>query len=255
MAETGTASADEVSWSWPALGRQSSCFRRHPLDPENRCPVAGSAGSLPQPGHLLASPEQVGTRGRLGRCLANVSRATGRPRDSRLERVLHGRDVHGSKKRGLAVGKTRRGKGSKCMVLADGQGVPLGILVASASPGESALALQTLRTVRVPRPGGRGRPRSLPERIVANRAYDSKSLWKTLRKKGVDLITPHTRRRKVKFQDGRKLRRYKRRWIVERTNSWLNTGCRRLTTRWENRLTSWLGFLHVAIIMICLKRL
>ena len=51
------------------------------------------------------------------------------------------------------------------------------------------------------------------------------------------------------------LPRYRRPWIIERTSSWLNTPCRRLTTRWERSFTAFLGFLYVAIIIICLRRL
>lgn len=90
---------------------------------------------------------------------------------------------------------------------------------------------------------------------MADRAYDSRKLGQALKKKGIDLIAPHIRDGRRKVQDGRKLRRYKRRGIVERTNAWLNTRCRRLPCRWEKRVNSFGGFLHVAIVMICLRRL
>ena len=168
--------------------------------------------------------------------------------------VLHRRDVHARKKGGLAIGPTRKGKGTKCMVVSDGRGVPLGTHLAPANPGEASLAEEVLRNVRL-RCKGRGRPRSNPPRLVADKAYDSQKLRKKLKKRGIDLIAPHIRDGRRKTQDGRKLRRYKRRWIIERTNSWLNTWNKRLTTRWEKSLTVFNGFLHVAIIMICLRRL
>ena len=56
------------------------------------------------------------------------------------------------------MGKTKRGKGTKWMVVADGQGIPLGSRLFSASPAEVILAEETLRAVQVPRPGA-GRPR------------------------------------------------------------------------------------------------
>lgn len=89
---------------------------------------------------------------------------------------------------------------------------------------------------------------------MADKAYDSRALRERLAKRGVDLIAPHQKGRR-KLQDGRKLRRYRRRWIIERTNAWINTNFRRLTCRWENLLTQFLGFLHVGIILICLRRL
>ncbi|MHB8604405.1 MAG: transposase [Thermoplasmatota archaeon] len=140
------------------------------------------------------------------------------------------------------------------MVVASGTGVPIGLLAAPANPHESTLAEATLRSVRVPRKG-RGRPRTTPHRLIGDKAYDSKSLRAPLRKRGTELIAPQRENASEKIQDGRPLRRYKRRWIIERTNSWLNTACRRLTTRWERSLTAFTGFLHVAIIMICLRRL
>ncbi len=55
-----------------------------------------------------------------------------------------------AKKGALAVGKTKRGKGTKWMVLVDGQGLPLGVRLESASPAEVTLAEATLAAVRVP---------------------------------------------------------------------------------------------------------
>ena len=79
-----------------------------------------------------------------------------------------------AKKGALAVGKTKRGKGTKWMVLVDGQGLPLGVRLESASPAEVTLAEATLAEVRVPR--RKGRPRQKPERVIADRAYDSDPL-------------------------------------------------------------------------------
>lgn len=77
-------------------------------------------------------------------------------------------------KRGLGVGKTKRGKGTKWMVVADGQGIPLGIRLTSASPVEVTLLEPTLENVCMPRIGGD--PRRKPQRIIADKAYDSDGL-------------------------------------------------------------------------------
>ena len=64
--------------------------------------------------------------------------------------------------------------------------------------------------------------RERPERLIADRAYDSDSLDAELAEKGIELIAPHRRnRKKAKTQDGRRLRRYKRRWKIERLFAWL----------------------------------
>ncbi|MAC56031.1 MAG: DDE transposase, partial [Gimesia sp.] len=54
-------------------------------------------------------------------------------------------------------------------------------------------------------------------------------------------------------QDGRKLRRYKRRWIVERTISWLHN-YRRVVTRWEDHNHLYTGFVKLACLFTIIKR-
>ena len=61
------------------------------------------------------------------------------------------------------------------MVVVDGQGIPVGIHVTSASPSEVTLVDPTLKTIRVPRTGG-GRPRQNPDRLIGDRGYDSDPL-------------------------------------------------------------------------------
>jgi hypothetical protein len=57
----------------------------------------------------------------------------------------------------------------------------------------------------------------LPQRLIGDRAYDADPLDSELAKLGVEMIAPHRRNRKrPKTQDGRSLRRYKRRWKIER---------------------------------------
>ena len=91
-----------------------------------------------------------------------------------MGRDLPGWQLRTSEKGGSAVGKTKRGKGTKWMVLVDGQGLPMGVRLESASPSEVNLAEATVAEVRVPRP--RGRPRQKPKRIIADRGYDSDPL-------------------------------------------------------------------------------
>jgi len=138
------------------------------------------------------------------------------------------------------------------MVLADGQGIPLGVLLASASPHEVTLAESTLEQVRVPR-RQRGRPRMRPQRIVADRAYDSDPLRRRLWKRGIELIVPYRFwKRRQPFYDGRKLRRYRRRWKIERTIGWLGN-FRRLQTRQDRILSVFSGFCHLACLLITLR--
>jgi len=140
------------------------------------------------------------------------------------------------------------------MVVVDVEGVPLGNLLDSTSPTEVKLVEATLETIAVPRKGW-GRHRQRPERLLYNKACDSDMLRNRLAKRGIDLICPHRRNRKQSpMQDGRKLRRYKRRWKVERTFAWLEN-FRRLVVRWERHITMYRAFFHVACLLIMLRKL
>jgi len=133
----------------------------------------------------------------------------------------------------------------------NGQGLPLGVRLESASPSEVTLAEATLDEVRVPR--RKGRPRQKPERVIADRGYDSDPLRQRLQKRGIELIAPYRKNnRGRRYEDGRKLRRYKRSWIVERTNAWLGQ-FRRLLVRHEHLLSTYRAFFYLACFWITLR--
>ena len=91
--------------------------------------------------------------------------------------------------------------------------------------------------------------------MVADKAYDSDPLRQRLARRGIELIAPHRHNRKKRpTQDGRQLRRYRRRWKVERTFAWFGN-YRRLVVRWEYSLTMYLAFFHLACLLITLSRL
>jgi transposase len=120
------------------------------------------------------------------------------------------------------VGKTKRGKGTKLVALAERSDVPIAVCAASASPQEVSLVYEILAASFV---------RERPERLIGDRTYDSDQLDAALREKGIEMIAPHRRnRRKPKTQDWRMLRRYKRRWKIERLFAWLGN-FRRLVVR------------------------
>ena len=199
------------------MGIQSSVFGRHPVGSADRGGVAISAWRISLALDLLASAEAVGRTGRMVARLESAARNARRRRAAAMGRSLPGWELRSRQKGGAAVGKTKRGKGTKWMVLGDGQGVPLGVRLESASPAEVTLADATLKEVRVPRP--KGRPRQKPKRVIADRGYDSDPLRKRWKKRGIELIAPYRNNNKERrYHDGRKLRRYKRRWIIERTN-------------------------------------
>ena len=203
---------------------------------------------------MLATAARLGGAGRLVEHLAVVSERVEPAPAIEVERVVSGREFCSGEKRGCGVGKTKRGKGTKWMVVVDGAGVPLGNYLHSASPAEVKLAETTLASIRVGRRHRAGRPRQKPLRVIADKAYDSDPLRKRLQRRGIQLICPHKRNRvRPATQDGRALRRYRRRWIVERTNAWLGN-FRRLVVRYDRSLTIYGAFFHIACFMIVLRR-
>ena len=203
---------------------------------------------------LLASALGVGGRRRLAERLADVPGRAERRRAAAVGRVLRRRLLRRGKKGGDGVGKTKKGKGTKWMVVVDGEGIPLASHLGSASPAEVKLLERTLDNIDViEAEEADGPPR--PERLVLDKGYDSDPLRRRLAERGIEMICPHRRNRKrPKTQDGRPLRRYKRRWKVERTFAWLGN-FRRLVVRYERSLRMYRAFFHLACVLITLKKL
>jgi len=130
------------------------------------------------------------------------------------------------------------------MAMADRNGLPIALCIETASIHETKLAERTLDN-RFVRPN--------PRRVVADKAYDSDKLDERFRKRRVLLIAPHRNGRvKPKTQDGRELRRYRRRWKIERLFAWLQN-FRRVNTRWEYKAANFAGFVKLASIMILMR--
>jgi transposase len=132
------------------------------------------------------------------------------------------------------------------MVLADGAGAPVGVGVASASPTEVTLLEPLLETIPLA---------ETPDRLIGDLGYDSNAVRDLLAQRGIEPIIPTRRRNKTAtHQDGRVLRRYRRRWIIERTNAWLQN-FRRLVVRYERKVLVFLGLVHMACALIALRRI
>ena len=137
-----------------------------------------------------------------------------RAREDRYHRGVHRWELCTGKKRGLAVGKTKRGKGTKIMAIADASGFPVAACVESASPHEVKLVEKTIDSNFTP---------YASDKLIGDKAYDSDPLDQELmQERCIEMIAPHrSGRKKPKTQDGRKLRPYRRRWKVERLFAWL----------------------------------
>ena len=203
----------EASPGWPPVDSESSRVGRDSLDSAERRSLAGSAGEISASFDMLATSAGLGGARGLVENLASVPERVERTPATGMERVVSGRQFRSGKKGGAEVGKTKRDKGTKWMVVVDGRGVPLGNSLHSASPSEIRLAEQTLAAIRVGRRHRAGRPRQKPLRLIADKGYDCYAM-----RRGIVLIAPlRLNRRRTPPRDGRVLRRYKRRWIVERT--------------------------------------
>jgi len=108
------------------------------------------------------------------------------------------------------------------------------------------LALPTIKTIKV--------VNRLPKELIADKGYDSNKVRSDLVGLGIEPIIPaRANNKKATHQDGRKLRKYRRRWIVERTNAWIQN-YRRLVVRYERSADIYTGLVHMACALIVLRR-
>jgi len=136
--------------------------------------------------------------------------------------------------------------GSKHHLIVDQAGLPLAISVTGGNRNDVTELLPLLDSI--PAVAGKvGRPRKRPDKLLADRGYDSESHRRELRRRGV---TPEIARRKTTHGSG--LGRY--RWVVERTFAWLHQ-FRRLLVRFERRADLHRAFLSLACSLICWRRL
>ena len=127
-------------------------------------------------------------------------------------------------------------------------GVPVGVLTDAANVGEPDLGERVLARIPVEVEV----PADVP--VVADRGFDSDNLRDDLAGVGFRLLAPHRKNRtRPSRNDGRRMRRYKRRYVVERTFGWLHS-YRRLLVRHEYYAFIYDGFLHLACALIAISR-
>jgi hypothetical protein len=121
------------------------------------------------------------------------------------------------------------------MAIADALGLPVAVGIASASPHEITLVEETLDNAFIA---------DAIRKLIGDRAYDSDGLDERLiEERDVELIAAHRSNRRTVTQDGRPLRRTKRRCH----------NYRRLVTRWERHAENFLGFVQLGCICILLR--
>jgi putative transposase len=132
-------------------------------------------------------------------------------------------------------------------VLTEAHGVPIGLVVAGANRHDMKLVKQTVNSLVVKRP----RPtKKHPQGMCLDKGYDYEEVRDTLREFG---FTAHIRARGEEAQALKRQAGFKaRRWVVERTHSWMNR-FRRVLIRWDKQADNYLAFLHFACALIAFR--
>lgn len=138
-------------------------------------------------------------------------------------------------------------KGRKRSLLTDGNGIPLSLVVAGANEHDSKLLASTLDSIVVERPT----PSDIEQHLCADAGYKGKPCMEVTLERG---YKPHIKQRReeaaeIKTVPGAKARR----WVVERTHSWLNRW-RKLLVSFEKSEKSYFGLLSLAAALICWRQ-
>ena len=234
-------------WERTTTPEESPGAQRHSLGSPYRSPLAGSPGALSGLPDLSSAIPGMGALRSAPAGFGDPGARTGNAGQVQACPVLHRRDLCGGDKRGSGVGKTKCGKGTKLMAVADGASLPVAVHATFASPHPDVMGALVEDTL------DRRHTRTTPKRIIGDLAYDSDGLDRRLARRRIELIVPHrSNPTRPATQDGRPLRRYRRRWKIERLFAWLHN-FRRISTRHEYYLPNYIAFAELGCILILLK--
>lgn len=129
-------------------------------------------------------------------------------------------------------------------MLTEASGVPIGLAIDGANRNDFKMMKTTLESIPVKRP----KPtRKNPQGLCLDKGYDYDEARELAREFG---YTAHIRTRGEEAQAIKREAGFKtRRWVVERTHSWMNR-FRRILTRWEKKAENYLGLLHLVCAII-----
>jgi transposase len=131
------------------------------------------------------------------------------------------------------------------MAVADSAGLPLAVCIGDGSKHDVRLVDDVLDAAFD----------QIPEKLIGDKGFDSQPLDRRLDQRGIELIAPkragHFGSRRT--QDGRSLRRYRRRWKVERLFAWLKR-FRRIALRWDYKAENFFGFVQLGCLVILLRQ-
>jgi transposase len=242
----GTDPAVEAAARWEGAPPEGPArgVERGLMDFRHWGAVAGDAAEISTVPNLPSALSAVGRFGGAGQGVAEAGATVASRGPLESGGSLHRRHVCGGEKGGFGVGPAKRGKGTKITAITVGDSVPVAISVQAASSHESQLVEETL---------GHSFLDELPARLIGDKAYDSDTLDRQMQEQyGVEVIAPHRSNRVHPTQDGRPLRRYRRRWTIERLFAWLQV-FRRLVTRYEYHIENFLGMVRLGCMKIMLR--
>lgn len=134
----------------------------------------------------------------------------------------------------------------KLEIVVDASGLPLGMATAAANESEHDLLMPALNDVPIAAPVGTP--------VIADRGHDSDPLRDQIEEAGFEPVIPHRKNRvRPSRNDGRRLRRYRHRWLVERTNAWLHC-YRALAVRWSRYAIMYVALVYLSFIHLALQR-
>ena len=135
----------------------------------------------------------------------------------------------------------------KRSLLTEGRGVPVGLSVDGANRHDMKLVTATLASIPVERPAPTP---AAPQHLSLDKGYDYDAVRETIAAYG---YTAHLRTRGEETTAKHEMPGYRaRRWLVERTHSWMNR-FRRLLIRWEKKVDNYVAFLHFACAWIAFR--
>lgn len=173
--------------------------------------------------------------------------------DGAMTKAPLGRDATGNN-------PTDRAKmGTKRSMLTDGAGIPLAVVVEGANRHDSKLLVATLDGLVVARPAQGEKEEattSSEQHLCLDAAYDTHEVRQEIEARSYEPhISPADKNKRGERKEARQhLGGRARRWVVERTHSWLNRS-RRLLVRWEKKMENYLGFVHLACAQLIFSKI
>jgi len=143
----------------------------------------------------------------------------------------------------------RAKKGTKRHVLTDGEGIPLSVVVTAANRNDFKETKNVLDNIVIERPEPTEKE---VQNLCMDKGFDYPEVRELVDEYG---YTAHIRSRGEESSKKKNIPGYRaRRWVVERTHSWMNR-FRHLLIRWEKKTENYEAFIHLACAVITIRRI